>query len=269
MLKKIGVGFGILVGMLAIIVAVLVYSNDSLEVVLSDTPESKVTEADFLTRSQVGNKTVLDYPLTTTHGFTLNQVVVGLGKPRGNEGVFVKATGSGIPIVNDDRTLAALTGSDFHNGTIEVELNSTVSSDVSRLVKMFARGFAGVCFRVSLDFHSFECMYLRPENGNAEDEARRNHAVQYISGPDWDFARLRKEAPEKYENPANIAPGKWHKIRIEVLGTSAKLFIDDGKKPVLIVDDMKLGENANGSVALWVGPGTNAFFRNLKITKLD
>ena len=211
----------------------------------------------------------LSYPLATTHGLKPNGVLIGEGAPLGGEGVFIKSDDGGMPFGNDDATIAVLDGSDFHNGTIEVELNGSVSPNASRLVKLFARGFIGICFRISADVDSFECIYLRPENGPTDDPTRRNHAVQYISSPGFDFAQLREEAPEKYENSAKIAPGKWHKIRIEVEGEEAKLFIDQSAEPVLVVQDLKLGADAKGRIGLWVGTGTNGFFKNLSITRVD
>jgi hypothetical protein len=58
-----------------------------------------------------------------------------------------------------------------------------------------ARGFVGVAFRVSNDASKYECFYLRPTNGRADDQLRRNHSAQYISFPDYEWNRLRTEAP--------------------------------------------------------------------------
>jgi len=46
-----------------------------------------------------------------------------------------------------------------------------------------ARGFVGIAFRITADRSHFECFYLRPKNGRAEDQLQRNHSVQYISIP--------------------------------------------------------------------------------------
>lgn len=267
MLKKIGIGFVILLGLLAVLFGFFTYSDDDVTVTISPTPTGGIVEADFLNRSEINGQEILSYPLTTTHGLAANQVIISLGTPLGNQGIFVKSKAEGLPFANDDTTMAILDNSDFHEGSIEVELNGSVSSNSSRLVKLFARGFIGICFHVSIDVASFECFYLRPENGPTDDPVRKNHAVQYISAPDFDFARLREEAPEKYENSANIAPGKWHKIRIEVVGEVARLFVDQSPNPILEVDDLKLGAGARGKIGLWVGPGTNGFFKNMVVTR--
>ena len=271
MLKKIGIAFGILVGLILIVAFLFLYENDSIDATLTGAPANGLTEADYLIRSEVDGNTVLTYPLDTTYGLEPHQIIISEGQPQGNDGLFLKENSDSPPLANDDETLAVVAGTDFHNGIIEVELNGSISPNASRLTKMFSRGFIGVCFRIADDVKSFECLYLRPENGLSvtDDETRRNHAVQYISIPGWDFARFREEAPEQYENPAPVMPDTWHTIRIEVEGAMAKIFVDDGAEPVLVVNDLKLGADSRGAVGLWAGPGTYAFFRNLTITTFD
>jgi hypothetical protein len=41
---------------------------------------------------------------------------------------------------------------------------------------------------------------LRPTNGRADDQVRRNHSTQYISYPDFPWYRLREETPGMYES---------------------------------------------------------------------
>ena len=45
----------------------------------------------------------------------------------------------------------------------------------------------------------------------------------------------------------------------------ARLYVHGAEQPCLIVNDLKL-EPRTGGGALWVGPGTEGYFRNLKIT---
>ena len=59
---------------------------------------------------------------------------------------------------------------------------------------------------------------------------------------------------------------KWITMRIEVKDSQAKLFIDKNKQPSLIVNDLKHGANASGSIALWVETGTEGYFKDLKVT---
>ena len=124
-----------------------------------------------------------------------------------------------------------------------------------------------MAFRVGSDAARFEYFYLRPTNGRADDQVRRNHSVQYASHPDYPWQRLRKEEPEKYESYVDLEPGVWTKMRIVVSGRTAKLYVNSAAQPGLIVNDLKLGSGeAGGGIALWIGPGTVGHFANLTIT---
>ncbi|HEY3441030.1 MAG TPA: hypothetical protein VGK29_09780 [Paludibaculum sp.] len=129
-----------------------------------------------------------------------------------------------------------------------------------------ARGFVGVAFRVRPGGEKYEAFYLRPTNGRAEDQVRRNHSLQYISHPDHHWQRLRKEFPEKYESYADLVPGEWTKMRVEVKGRQARLFVNGTSQPNLIVNDLFLGEDGGG-IALWVGPGTVARFADFVVVR--
>jgi hypothetical protein len=147
----------------------------------------------------------------------------------------------------------------FRDGAIEVDLAGQPAAGAGS----GARGFIGIAFRLQADGR-YEYIYLRPTNGRADDQVRRNHSTQYSSHPDFDFARLRQEAPEKYESYVDLQPGVWTKYRIEVEGRKAQLYVNGAEQPCLVVDDLKL-EPREGRVALWVGPGTEGYFANLKI----
>ena len=161
---------------------------------------------------------------------------------------------------SEDR-LVILTGAEFQNGVIQVDLAGEPGPGAAEQ----ARGFAGVAFRLMPDASKFECIYLRPTNGRAEDQVRRNHSVQYFSFPEFPWFRLRKENPEKYETYVDLVPGEWTRMKIEVQGAKARLFVHDNGQPTLLVNDLKHGD-AKGSIALWIGPGTVAHFSNLRLT---
>lgn len=147
----------------------------------------------------------------------------------------------------------------LRDGVIEVDLAGLPSAGAAA----DARGFIGVAFRIQ-DGGRYEYIYLRPTNGRADDQVRRNHSVQYSSFPDFDYARSRREAPEKYESYADLQPGVWTKYKIEVEGRKARLYVNGAEQPCLIVNDLKL-DPRDGGIALWVGPGTEGYFSNLKI----
>lgn len=161
----------------------------------------------------------------------------------------------------DEPTFARLVDSDFRNGSIEVLVLSKLLEDAPD----FARGFIGVAFRIDEINSRFEGIYIRPTNGRAEDQLRRNRSTQYFSYPDFKFDRLRNEAPGKYESHADIGLNEWIQIRIEVQSENAKLYLNEAEHPVLTVSDLKHGANASGGIGLWVDVGTEGYFTDLKI----
>lgn len=163
---------------------------------------------------------------------------------------------------DDEATYALVPGSEFRNGIIEVKV-------LSRLLKSapdHARGFIGIAFRINPENSKFESIYIRPTNGRAEDQLRRNRSIQYFSYPDFKFDRLRKEAPAKYEAYADMGLNEWITLRIEVKGEKAKLFLNGAAQPSFMVNDLKHGADGGGGVGLWVDIGTEGFFTDLRIT---
>jgi len=158
----------------------------------------------------------------------------------------------------------------FQDGVIEIELTGEPGPNAGE----GARGFVGVAFRVVPEAAKdaanvaakYECFYLRPTNGRADDQVRRNHSVQYVSFPDFPWNRLRQEFPEKYESYVDLMPGEWTKMKIEVRGDKARLYVHDAPQPVLVVNDLKHGPS-QGQLALSIGPGTIAHFADLRVSK--
>lgn len=167
----------------------------------------------------------------------------------------------------EPETFAWIEGLEFSNGVIEVEIAGSPAAGTYP----GARGFVGIAFRLQTDHKSdgpqtYDAFYLRPTNARAEDQERRNHSAQYISHPDWTWSRLRRETPSRYEVYVDLLPDTWMNIRIEARDAQARLYVRDQPQPVLIVNDVKSGASAKGAVALWIGPGTVAHFRNLVVT---
>ena len=167
--------------------------------------------------------------------------------------------------VPDGERLVILNKTEFQDGVIEIELTGEPGANAGE----GARGFVGVAFRVSPEAAKgtlkYACFYVRPTNGRADDQVRRNHSVQYISFPDFPWQRLRKEFPEKYESYVDLVPGEWTKVKIEVRGDKARLYVHGAQQPVLVVNDLKQG-HSRGQIALWVGPGTVAHFADLRVS---
>lgn len=210
------------------------------------------------------------YPLESAGGLRLNNVVAEPATLAGKKGLRVtmspdvRAT---LPTMTPEQRnqlepIAVIEGTEFSSGVIEAEIAGEPSQDPIE----GARGFVGIAFRLQPDMRTYDAFYIRPTNGRAEDQERRNHATQYISHPQWPWFRLRQETPSKYESYVDLQPGVWTKIRIEVRGAKARLYVADHPQPVLIVNDVKSGAATRGAVALWIGPGTVAHFRNVVIT---
>jgi hypothetical protein len=158
-------------------------------------------------------------------------------------------------------TFALLPGSDFANGVITAEIAGAPGAGAAA----GARGFVGIAFRVQPDLTTYDAFYLRPTNGRATDQERRNHAAQYISHPDWPWNRLRSDTPSRYEAYVDLVPDAWTPIRIEVSGYTARLYVHGVVQPTLIVNDVKTGRNSHGGIALWINPGTVAHFRAVRV----
>jgi hypothetical protein len=206
------------------------------------------------------------YALESADGLQLHNVIAQPATHKGKRGLRVSVDTARLRAAGGAQTdvelLAAIQSLTFSNGVIEAEIAGAPAPGAGE----GARGFVGIAFRLQPDQKTYDAFYLRPTNGRAEDQERRNHATQYISHPEWTWFRLRRETPSKYESYVDLVPDEWTKIRIEVRGTRARLFVHDQAHPALIVNDVKSGADRSGAVALWIGPGTVAHFRNLIVT---
>ena len=161
----------------------------------------------------------------------------------------------------DEDMLALLDGPDFKDGTIEIEVAGAPRPGSPP----DSRGFIGLSFRTGPHGAWTEMFYLRPTNGRTDDQLRRNHAVQYQSDPEFPWHRLRKESPGVYESYADMEAGAWTAMKIEVSGTTARLYVNGAPQPCLIVSDLKRGERS-GRVALWAHVETDAYFGPIAVT---
>jgi len=161
----------------------------------------------------------------------------------------------------DEPALAFINGTQFRDGTIEVD----VATKLVRPPGVRRPGFTGIAFRGRDDGTHYELFYLRPGNASEDDQAKRNHSVQYSSAPDFGWEKLRRNWPFIYESYADLQTDEWTKLKIDVHGREAKLYVNGSDKPSLIVDGLK-GEDLEGAIALWGYTGQEAYFSNLKIS---
>jgi hypothetical protein len=152
--------------------------------------------------------------------------------------------------------IAWVEGTDFRSGTIEVDIRGQ---------EAMQQHYVGIAFHRK-DDDTYEAVYLRPFNFRAQDPIRRQHAVQYISMPTFDFQDLRDKFPEEFEDPVDpsIVPTDWVKLRVVVEGSKLQVYVGSAKEVTLGV--RKLGELDGGQIGLWVGNDSGGDFANLVIT---
>lgn len=233
-----------------------------------------LTAAAVLLRPGAATAQQQHYPLESAAGLTLHNVAAEPATLQDKKGLrltLAEETRRQLETMTaqDPQRLsleqyASIDGLEFSNGNIEVELAGVPAPGAGE----GARGFVGIAFRLQKEKEAFDAFYLRPTNGRAGDQERRNHSAQYVANPDWPWFRLRKETPGRYESYVDLVPGQWTKIRIEVRGERARLYVRGSEQPTLIVNDVKSGAQGKGAVALWIGPGAVAHSRNLAAERL-
>jgi hypothetical protein len=212
------------------------------------------------------------YSLESTAGLRLHNVTAVPATLDGKKGLRITISEEAMRRLQSltpeqqafSEELAVIEGLEFDNGVIEAEIAGEPAPGAGE----GARGFVGIAFRLQNDMRTFDAFYLRPTNGRAEDQERRNRSVQYMSHPDWPWFRLRRETPGKYESYVDLQPGVWTKVKIEVRGDRARFYVHGQEQPTLVVNDVKSGTMAKGSIALWLEAGTVAHFRNLTVSPL-
>jgi hypothetical protein len=207
------------------------------------------------------------FPLDSTKGLQPQSVLITPVTYQGRKAIKVISTPEKDAEVAAQKSgpsggIVILPGTTFHNGTIEID----VSGQPRAGAPGDARGFVGVGFRLTPDAAKYESVYIRPTNGRADDQIRRNHSTQYASVPEYEWFRLRTESPGKYESYVDLEPGVWTHLKIEVRGVTMSFYVNGASQPTLLVNDLKLGDTT-GPVALWIGVGTEAYFANLRITE--
>ncbi len=148
-----------------------------------------------------------------------------------------------------------LEDTDFAEGTIEADV---CGRDVD------SESFVGVAFHRK-DDKTFEAVYLRPFNFRATDTTRRQHAVQYMAEPDYDFSQLRQKFPEEFEHAVDpsIVPTAWIPLRVVVHDRRVRVFVGRGDTAAL--DVRELPAAARGRVGLFVDNGSDGVFANVRI----
>jgi hypothetical protein len=204
-------------------------------------------------QDQVATPSPQNFPLTDT-----SDLVISGGSAEKVE--YEGRTAIRLTTQSDGDDFAFLKGLSFQDGTIEADVAVKITTPPG--VRM--PGFIGIAFRTRPDARHYELFYLRPRNSESSDQAMRNHSVQYVAQPGFDWYKLRREWPSIYESYADLQPNTWTKVKIEVHGRSARLYVNGSENPSLVVNGLK-GEDLQGGIALWGNSGEEAYFSNLKV----
>ena len=153
------------------------------------------------------------------------------------------------------------------------KINEYDEKMLSRLLKEapdFARGFIGIAYRIHEDDTKFESFYVRPTNGRqCDDPVRKQHGCQYFSYPTYTFAYFRERGITKYENQVDIDLNEWISLKAVIEDEKEIFYLNDDLQPSLVVDQMIHDKSMRGNIGFFVDIGTEAFFKDLKITYFD
>jgi hypothetical protein len=144
---------------------------------------------------------------------------------------------------------ATIADAPFTNGLIEFDLAFTGE-----------RGFMGGVWRVQ-DPANYEEFYLRPHQSGNPDANQYTPVIHGVSG--WQLYHGKR-----YSVPVAYRRDAWIHVRILFSGGQAEVYIDDMKKPVLFVGELKRGVEPGG-VGVSAGNFAPAHFSNFSFTAMD
>ncbi|MDB4904027.1 MAG: hypothetical protein JWQ63_3308 [Mucilaginibacter sp.] len=142
-----------------------------------------------------------------------------------------------------------LKGVSFKEGTIDIDLRGK---------NVFLQSFLGIAFH-GIDTTTCDILYFRPFNFRHADTSRRKWSVAYMSLPDNDYAKLRKEHPLVYESSVNPVPepDDWFHATIVIKNKRLSVYVNHSDKPSLEV--ILLNERTDGLFGLYSDGLTNDF----------
>lgn len=144
----------------------------------------------------------------------------------------------------------------FSEGTIDIDLRGR---------NVFLRSFLGIAFHGTDSTH-YDLLYFRPFNFKSPDTLRRKWSVAYVSLPDYNWPRLRKEHPLVFENAVQPVPDPdaWFHATIVIKAHHLTVYVDHSTVPCLVVT--LLNSQKDGRFGLF-SDGLQSDFKNLTITR--
>ena len=156
------------------------------------------------------------------------------------------------------RGIVWLKGVVFETGTVDIDIRGR---------NVFLQSFAGIAFHAK-DTNAYDVVYFCPFRFHDTTEATRKYSVKYMSVPDYDYTRLRKEQPGVYENEAKPAPqaDEWFHATIVIEKEMVLVYVNHSPVPSLKVK--KLPTLHSGKIGLWSYSQTlPSDFANLVISR--
>jgi len=176
-----------------------------------------------------------------------NRNAIILDDPLNKNGIHLDA--------NDNYGVAWLNDIHFSNGMLEFDVRGK---------NVMQQSFVGIAFHAS-DNNTMDAIYFRPFNFQAQDIERKNHSVQYVSLPSYDWQKLRTDFPNKYEHSLTPSPqpNEWFHVRIVINTPKISVYVNNNASPDLVVE--QLSNRKEGNLGFWVGNQSDGDFANLKI----
>ena len=142
----------------------------------------------------------------------------------------------------------------FENGEIEFDLKG---EDIR------GKSFVGFAFH-HVNESTFDAIYFRPFN--FQNPTKRGNSVQYISMPEYEWSKLRKDYPGVFENEANPIPqpvDDWFHVKLVIEYPVVKVYINDSTDATLEIKQKS--NQKKGQLGFWVGNNSQGWFKNLSI----
>jgi sugar lactone lactonase YvrE len=139
---------------------------------------------------------------------------------------------------------------EFVNGVIEVDV--AVNGD---------RSYPGLIFRMQSPLN-YERFYIRPHRAPFYPDALQyTHVINGVAS--WQLCQ-----GEGFTALAEIPENKWIHLKMEILGTQARVYLDDMEHPALVIPNLKHG-NSKGTIGLMGPRDRTAFFSHFSYREDD
>ncbi len=151
--------------------------------------------------------------------------------------------------------LAILKNKRFDEGIIEIELKGE---------NLPGRSFIGLAFNIQND-STYEAIYFRPFNFQADEQIKREHSVQYISHPKntWRYLRTNFEGQYEAEYTRKPSPDEWFSISISIDSENVTVYDEESNTELLRV--VRLEKQMSDRIGLWTGNNSKGEFRKLMV----